>query len=165
MKKDYKQVLGVLEMVFDAERRYFEIAEEVHIAELKRFLNHQRVERNKFANEMAGVCAFNSIETEILCIKKSNSTKTGLATKEGIEKPDYLSMMKMCLAYDEDIIEACAILIRDKSIPVDILEIATRLMTFLIFQAIEGNQLIEEIKAKEYQKGQVKVVQLRNSFL
>ncbi len=165
MKKNYQKIQALLKMTFESEKRYYETAEDIQIVELKRFLNHQSVERNKYANELVEAFTFNEIEPEMLFIKKGSQKHNGLDLKIVLENSKYLPIVRKCLNYDEDIIEKCAMLVRDKSIPVDILEVITRLMTFLIFQGIEGNHIIEELKAKNNQQYQTKVVQLRNNFL
>ncbi len=138
----------LLKMIFESEKRYFEAAEYVQIVELKRFLNHQSVERNRYANELTEAFTFNKIEPDVLFIKNGIQKHNGLDLKRVFENSKYIPIMNKCFIYDENIIEKCAMSIRDKSIPVDILEVITRLMTFLIFQGIEGSHIIEELKTK-----------------
>ncbi|KZS38880.1 hypothetical protein AWE51_14970 [Aquimarina aggregata] len=165
MKINYQEIQELLKMTFKSEKMYYEAAEILQIVELKRFLNHQSVERNKYANELTESLVFNNIEPDMLFVKKGIQKLNRLDLKIVLENSKYIHVVRKCMSYDEDIIDKCALIARDKVIPVDILEVTTRLMTFLIFQGIDGSQIIEELKEKDNQKKKTKVIQFKNNLL
>ncbi len=164
MEQSYQKLQALLKMIFESEKRHYEAAAVVQVVELKRFLNYQSIARNKYANELVEIFTVNMIEPNMVFIDKGIQNRNDLDLKRVLENSQYIPIMRKCLAYDEDIIEACAMIIRDTSVPVDILEVITRLMTFLIFQGIEAGHIIEELKIRNRSRYQTKVVQLRNSY-
>ncbi|WP_062055382.1 hypothetical protein [Aquimarina longa] len=144
MRKNNK-IQELLIMVFEAEKKYYEAAEEVQIIALSRFLNYQSLERKKYVNELVEAFIFNNIKQETSCIDKSKEDQKGFEVKKPLEKSKYISIVCHCLDFDQNIIDKCVIMLRDNTIPVDILEVAVRLMTFLLFQGIECGQIIEEL--------------------
>ncbi len=164
-RKKYQEAQELLKMTFEAEKKYYEAAEEVQIVALSRFLNHQSVERNKYANELVEGLTFNEIKPDISYIKKGKIHQKGLDFKLTLENTKYIPIVCKCLDHDQDLIDKCAIVLEDDTIPIDILEIITRLMTHLIFQGIEGSYIIEELNRKKAKDQKMKVVQLKKSYL
>ncbi|GAA4271978.1 hypothetical protein GCM10022258_12720 [Aquimarina gracilis] len=153
-------------MTFEAEKRYYHAAQEVQIVPLTRFLNYQSSKRNKFANEIAEALTFNDIKPVMSYIDKAKSKLLGLDIKRSLENTKYIPIMTKCLDFDQDIIDTSALLLKDRSLPVDIAEVLTRQMTFLIFQWIEGTDIIEELNSdRQVNHKKTKIITLKNYIM
>ncbi|MBP2830728.1 DUF2383 domain-containing protein [Aquimarina sp. U1-2] len=164
-KVKHHEVQELLKMTFTAEKKYYEAAEEVQIVALSRFLNHQSVERNKHANELVEALTFNEIKPDITYIRKGKIHRKGLDIKLSLENSKYIPIVCKCLDHDQDLIDQCILVLENETIPIDILEITTRLMTLLIFEGIEGTHIIEELNKEKRKHHHPKVLQLKKNFV
>ncbi|MHA7056943.1 hypothetical protein ACWGOQ_0006965 [Aquimarina sp. M1] len=143
----------LLSMLSVAERKYYKAAKEVQTVPLSRFLNHQNVIRNKYYFELREVCFYNNIYLESVV---DDSLENIIKEKYNLNIHSvnfrYIPLVSRCLEYDQELIVKCAELLKNKMISVDILEIVTKMMTYIIFQGIEGEAIIDRIHFEELQR-------------
>ncbi len=156
-----KEMQDLLRMLFEAEKMYFEAAQEVQLVECTRFLNLQSSKRNKFANEIIEVLTAHNIVSSILYIEKNQQFEDTYISLSGKQK--YIHLMIKCLHFDEEVMNLITCILNHPDLPVDIAEIITRIMTFLIFQNVQGAEMIKTLnKENEIDIKQSKIVRLQS---
>ena len=136
----------LLKMTFKAERKYFEAGERVQIVDFSRFLHYQSTKRNHFCNKLIEAFVENEIEPDMTYINKGRNKISGLEIKRILEDRKYTSQVKKCLKYDLKLINACNEALKDTTLPVDVLEIITKEMTYLTLAQLEGKKVLKNYK-------------------
>ncbi|AXT57167.1 hypothetical protein D1815_15975 [Aquimarina sp. AD1] len=164
--KNFIELQEVLKGIFATERKYLEVSRKVQVPELSRFLNHQNIVRNKYINDLTEAFAFNEIELAVFDIEHGiiESDFNEINIELNHKKQAYVSLVHSCLKLDQKLIKACIVCLKNNKIPLDILEVLTKICTSLIFNGIDGNNKIEEFKAKELEKQQIELQKNRSSY-
>ncbi|SHJ11123.1 hypothetical protein [Aquimarina spongiae] len=156
-----KEMQKLLEMIFEAEKMYFEAAQEVQLVEFTRFLNFQSSKRNKFANEIVEVLTSHNMVATMLYIEKGIRSENQETSLLGREK--YIHLMIKCLNFDGELIDTITELLNKPSLSIEIAEVITRVMTFLIFQHVRGAEMIKRLnKEREINIKESKIVRLQS---
>ncbi|MBQ4820553.1 hypothetical protein [Aquimarina sp. MMG016] len=113
---------------------------------------------------MSEVFTYNNIDLKVSQVDKNKLKSIIPDSKFSFGKNLQTSLVRSCLSYDQKIIKKCNICLEDNSLPIDVLEILTRLNTSLIFNGIEGDDIIEELRKKEYEKEQLRFFRLQSGY-
>ncbi len=142
----------IIDVLFDAERRYASAAREVQVVKLSRFLNHQNIYRNKYSNELLEVLTFQGIRIEREHPEEAPSDNDELSLNKHSISFRYIPLVSRCLELDQELLTMCSNLLENHTIHIDIAEVLTRLTTHIIFQGIEGNDIVEELRLQQLQR-------------
>lgn len=150
----------LLKMTFKAERKYFEAGERVQVVDFSRFLHYQSTKRNHFCNKLIESFVENEVEPDMTYINKGRNKISGLEIKRLLEDTKYVSQVKKCLKFDTKLIDICNEVLKDTSIPVGILEVITKEMTYLTLAQLEGEKLLKNYKENKSEL-QPKIISLQ----
>ncbi len=101
---------------FEAERIYYNASEDVQEVELKRFLSHQSVNRNRFSHGISEFLVQSGIEPGTKWAEKGNLTRDWMAEKKVLEKKRPLAYLRSCKIRDEKNLKLYAEVLEDKSL-------------------------------------------------
>lgn len=146
------ELQDVLKSMFLSERKYFVASQKVQNPELLRFLNHQNILRNGYINKLVEVFEQKQIGLSVFEVEKRKHVFDidDLYAGLHIKKQGYLELMEECLDHDQKLIQKCINCLNIKNIPLDILEVLTKISTSLIFYGIDGNKVAQIFKRKCY---------------
>lgn len=98
----FKKLNWLLADSFEAERVYYNAGEDVQEVNLKRFFNHESVNRNRFSHEISEQLVQAGIEPKKKWIKKGNLHRDWKAEKKALTKPRPLELLNKCINRDEE---------------------------------------------------------------
>ena len=160
----YNIVQNLLSDTFKAEKLYYESAEDIQVVALARYLYHQSSIRSKFAQKIIEGLIEEEIEPKMLFIPKGKLNRSGLEELRALEDHNYIRLIENCFEADELLLNLCEEVLEHPELPITILEAVTSQMTELLFESIEGAELLQEVRQRELQQQSVdKVVQLPRS--
>lgn len=116
----FKKLNWLLAGSFEAERVYYNASEDVQEVNLKRFFNHESVNRNRFSHQISEQLVQAGIEPMKMWVEKGNLDRDWKAEKKALTKPRPLKLLNKCITRDKENLE-------------------------LYDQIIEENQLNEEV--------------------
>lgn len=94
----------LLEELFRAERYYYDAAEDLQKVEFKRFLNHESVNRNRYATKLVSVLSQAGVDANRLSVPKGNKKRTAIDTKNILEKTEIDDVLNRCYSQDTTVI-------------------------------------------------------------
>ena len=119
----FKQLNWLLSESFEAERIYYNAGEDVQQVELKRFFNHESVNRNRFSYEISEQLVQAGVEPAKEWVQKGNLQRDWREERKALTKTKPLKLLKKCRKKDEENLELYKEILEKKAFPKDILKI------------------------------------------
>ncbi|SRX53935.1 DUF2383 domain-containing protein [Aequorivita sp. CIP111184] len=126
MKKkyaDFDKLNRLLVACFEAEKLYYNAAQDAQTTDLKRFLNYMAVERNRMSHDISNELHSRDIEPLKDDAEKGNLDRTWQQIKEALEFFDAESIVNSCINRDRNNIKRYDELLERKELPDGILEL------------------------------------------
>ncbi len=126
MKKtyaDFDKLNRLLVACFEAEKLYYNAAQDAQTTDLKRFLNYMAVERNRMSHDISNELHSRDIEPLKEDAEKGNLDRTWQEIKDALEHFDAESIVKSCINRDRNNIKRYDELLERKELPDGILEL------------------------------------------
>ena len=126
MKKkyaDFDKLNRLLVACFEAEKLYYNAAQDAQTTELKRFLNYMAVERNRMSHDISNELHSRDIEPLKDDAEKGNLDRTWQEIKDALEYFDAQTLVNSCIQRDRNNIKRYDELLERKELPDDILEL------------------------------------------
>lgn len=169
--KDFDKLNRLLVACFEAEKLYYNAAQDAQTTSLKRFLNYMAVERNRMSHDIANELRSRDIEPLRSDAVKGNLDRTWQEVKEALEHFDSESIVNSCVSRDRSNIKRYDELLENRELPDDILELLEKhkyQLQWYIKQAAQQNKKnpfvevkIEEKKEEPPQEEGGKVINLK----
>ncbi|CAM3521069.1 DUF2383 domain-containing protein [Aequorivita lipolytica] len=126
MKKkyaDFEKLNRLLVACFEAEKLYYNAAQDAQTTDLKRFLNYMAVERNRMSHDISNELHSRDIEPLKEDSKKGHLDRTWQQIKEALEYFDAEAIVNSCISRDRNNIKRYDELLERKELPDGILEL------------------------------------------
>lgn len=126
MKKnyaDFDKLNRLLVACFEAEKLYYNAAQDAQTTDLKRFLNYMAVERNRMSHDISNELHSRDIEPLKQASEKGHIDRTWQEIKEALEEFDANAIINSCVGRDKNNIKRYNELLERKELPDSILEI------------------------------------------
>ncbi len=146
MKKkyaDFDKLNRLLVACFEAEKLYYNAAQDAQTTELKRFLNYMAVERNRMSHDISNELHSRDIEPLKQDSDKGNLDRTWQEIKEALEEFDAQAIINSCVSRDKNNIKRYDELLERRELPDDILELLEKhkyQLEWYIKQAAQQNK-------------------------
>jgi uncharacterized protein (TIGR02284 family) len=114
---DFNKLNRLLVACFEAEKLYYNAADDAKTTELKRFLNFMAVERNRMANTISSELSSRDITPLKFDAEKGHQDRTWEEIKEALEHFDSSVIIKQCIARDLNNIKRYDELINNHQLP------------------------------------------------
>lgn len=153
MKKkneDFDKLNRLLVACFEAEKLYYNAAQDAQTTELKRFLNYMAVERNRMSHDISNELHSRDIEPLKEDAEKGNLDRTWQEIKDALEYYDAQTIVNSCMSRDRNNIKRYDELLERKNLPdsiLDLLEKQKYQLEWYIKQAsqhIKKNPFVED---------------------
>lgn len=119
----FKKLNWLLADSFEAERIYYNSGEDVQEVNLKRFFNHESVNRNRFSHEISEQLVQAGIEPKKMWIDKGNLDRDWKAEKKALTKPRPLKLLNKCIHRDEENLKLYKEIIEENQLPEPVIRI------------------------------------------
>lgn len=119
----FKKLNWLLSESFEAERIYYNASEDVQQVELKRFFNHETVNRNRFSYEISEQLVQAGIEPAKEWAQKGNLDRDWREERKALIKTKPLKLLKKCRKKDEENLELYSEIIEMKVLPKEVIRI------------------------------------------
>ena len=126
MKKkyaDFNKLNRLLVASFEAEKLYYNAAQDAHTTHLKRFLNYMATERNRMSHDISNELHSRGIEPLKEDSDKGNIDRTWQEIKEALEKFDATVILNQCISRDINNIKRYDELLERRELPDGILSL------------------------------------------
>ncbi|NGX83803.1 DUF2383 domain-containing protein [Aequorivita sp. KMM 9714] len=120
---DFDKLNRLLVACFEAEKLYYNAAQDAQTTELKRFLNYMAVERNRMSHDISNELHSRDIEPLKEDSNKGNLDRTWQEIKEALENFDAESIVNSCISRDRNNIKRYDELLERRELPDGILEL------------------------------------------
>lgn len=161
MKKkyaDFDRLNRLLVACFEAEKLYYNAAQDAQTTDLKRFLNYMAVERNRMSHDISNELHSRDIEPLKQDVEKGNIDRTWHEIKEALEHFDAEAIIDSCINRDRNNIKRYNELLERRELPDSILELLEKQkyqLEWYIKQAVEqpkNTPFVEEKKEVKEEK-------------
>lgn len=122
----FKKLNWLLTQSFEAEKVYYNASEDVQQVELKRFFNHESVNRNRFSYELSEQLVQAGIEPHKDWVQKGNLHRDWRQEKKALTQQRPLKLLKKCKERDEKNLELYDEILKEKQLPKEILKVLKR---------------------------------------
>lgn len=119
---DFDKLNRLLVASFEAEKLYYNAAEDAKNTELKRFLNYMAVERNRMSHSISNELHSRDIEPLIDDSSKGSGDRSSKEIKKALETFDVDMVLNQCIGRDLNNIHRYTELIDAHQLPEEILE-------------------------------------------
>jgi len=126
MKKkyaDFDKLNRLLVACFEAEKLYYNAAQDAQTTTLKRFLNYMAVERNRMSHDISNELHSRDIEPLKQDSDKGNLERSWMEIKEALEHFDAKAIIDSCISRDRNNIKRYEELLERRELPDNVLEI------------------------------------------
>lgn len=120
---DFNKLNRLLVASFEAEKLYYNAAQDAQTTELKRFLNYMAVERNRMSHSISNELHGRDIEPLKEDADKGNIDRTWHEIKEALEHFNSDVIINQCIARDRNNVKRYEDLIVSGKLPEDIIKI------------------------------------------
>lgn len=120
---DFDKLNRLLVACFEAEKLYYNAAQDAQTTDLKRFLNYMAVERNRMSHDISNELHSRDIEPLRTDSEKGNMDRTWQEVKEALECFDADAIVNSCISRDKHNIKRYDELLERRELPSDILEL------------------------------------------
>ncbi|QIE60590.1 DUF2383 domain-containing protein [Rasiella rasia] len=114
---DFNKLNRLLVACFEAEKLYYNAADDAKTTVLKRFLSFMAVERNRMANTLSNELSSRDIEPLKFEAEKGHQDRTWHEIKEALEHFDTTVILQQCIARDRYNIKRYDELINNHQLP------------------------------------------------
>lgn len=155
MKKnyaDFDKLNRLLVACFEAEKLYYNAAQDAQTTDLKRFLNYMAVERNRMSHDISNELHSRDIEPLKEDAEKGNTGRTWQQIKEALDYYDAETIVNSCISRDRNNIKRYDELLERKELPDSILELLEKQkyqLEWYIKQAIQQPKKSPFVEAKK----------------
>ena len=118
----YKKLNWLLESSFEAEKIYYNAGEDVQLVELKRFFNHESVNRNRFSYQISEQLVQADVEPSKEWVQKGNLQRDWKQEKKALTKHRPLKLIKKCREKDEENLKLYDEILGEKKMPQEVLK-------------------------------------------
>lgn len=122
----FKKLNWLLTQSFEAEKVYYNASEDVQQVELKRFFNHESVNRNRFSYEISEQLVQAGVEPQKDWVQKGNLHRDWRQEKKALIQHRPLKLLKKCKERDEKNLELYDEILVEKQLPREILKVLKR---------------------------------------
>lgn len=122
----FKKLNWLLSESFEAERVYYNASEDVQQVELKRFFNHESVNRNRFSYEISEQLVQAGVEPHQDYVNKGNLHRNWRQEKKALTQHRPLKLLKKCRERDEKNLELYDEILKEKRVPKPVLKLLKR---------------------------------------
>lgn len=149
---DFDKLNRLLVACFEAEKLYYNAAQDAQTTDLKRFLNYMAVERNRMSHDISNELHSRDIEPLKQDSEKGHIDRTWQEIKEALEEFDAEAIIESCVSRDKNNIKRYNELLERRELPDSILEILEKhkyQLQWYIKQAAQQNKKTpfrEEVK-------------------
>lgn len=119
---DFDKLNRLLVACFEAEKLYYNAAQDAQTTNLKRFLNYMAVERNRMSHDISNELHSRDIEPLLQDAEKGHADRTWQEIKEALESFDAVFIIKSCTDRDQDNIRRYDELLERRQLPESVLE-------------------------------------------
>ena len=160
MKKkyaDFDKLNRLLVACFEAEKLYYNAAQDAQTTDLKRFLNYMAVERNRMSHDISNELHSRDIEPLKEDSEKGNLNRTWQEIKDSLENFDAASIIASCINRDRNNIKRYDELLERKELPDGILELLEKQkyqLEWYIKQAAQQPKKTPFVEEKQGEKKQ-----------
>lgn len=170
---DFDKLNRLLVACFEAEKLYYNAAQDAQTTTLKRFLNYMAVERNRMSHDISNELHSRDIEPLKHDVEKGNLDRTWEEIKDALEFFDADAIVNSCITRDRNNIKRYDELLERRELPDDILDILEKhkfQLQWYIKQALQQNkkspfkeeaQPIEQPKEDNKEKEAGKIINLK----
>ena len=126
MKKkyaDFNKLNRLLVASFEAEKLYYNAAQDANATHLKRFLNYMATERNRMSHDISNELHSRDIEPLKQDSEKGNIDRSWQEIKEALEYFDAQAIVNSCISRDRNNIKRYDELLERRELPDSILEL------------------------------------------
>jgi uncharacterized protein (TIGR02284 family) len=141
----FKKLNWLLSESFEAERIYYNSSEDVQQVELKRFFNHESVNRNRFSYEISEQLVQAGVEPHKDWVQKGNLHRNWRQEKKALTQQKPLKLLKKCKEKDERNLKLYDEILRDKILSKEVLKVLKRQKKTIL----ESLQKIEKFMNEE----------------
>ena len=161
MKKkyaDFDKLNRLLVACFEAEKLYYNTAQDAQTTDLKRFLNYMAVERNRMSHDISNELHSRDIKPLKQDSEKGHVDRSWKEIKEALAHFDAEAIINSCVSRDKDNINRYNGLLERKELPDGILEILEKhkyQLQWYVKQAAQQNKkspFREEVKEQPQKK-------------
>lgn len=128
----FKKLNWLLTQSFEAERVYYNAGEDVQQVELKRFFNHESVNRNRFSYEISEQIVQAGVEPAKEWIQKGNLDRDWRQEKKALTKHRPLKLLKKCRERDEENLKLYDEILDEKKLPKEVLQVLKRQKSIIL---------------------------------
>ncbi len=121
--EDFDKLNRLLVACFEAEKLYYNAAQDAQTSVLKRFLNYMAVERNRMSHDISNELHSRDIEPLKQDVEKGNLDRTWQEIKDALESFDSEAIINSCIRRDLNNIKRYDELLERRELPDSILEI------------------------------------------
>ena len=118
----YKKLNWLLEGSFEAEKIYYNAGEDVQIVELKRFFNHESVNRNRYSYQISEQLVQADVEPKKEWVQKGNLERDWKQEKKALTKQRPLKLINKCRKIDEENLKLYEEILSEKKMPEPVLK-------------------------------------------
>lgn len=119
----FKKLNWLLAQSFEAEKVYYNASEDVQQVELKRFFNHESVNRNRFSYEISEQLVQAGVEPVKEWVQKGNLDRDWKQEKKALTKNRPLKLLEKCCKRDEENLKLYEEILQEKRLPKDVLQV------------------------------------------
>lgn len=142
--EDFDKLNRLLVACFEAEKLYYNAAQDAQTTNLKRFLNYMAVERNRMSHDISNELHSRDIEPLKQDSDKGNLDRSWNEIKEALESFDAEAIINSCINRDRNNIKRYDELLERRKLPEDILDILEKhkfQLQWYIKQAAHQNKM------------------------
>ncbi|WGK63778.1 DUF2383 domain-containing protein [Croceiramulus getboli] len=152
----------LLEEFFRAERLYYDAAEDLQQVDFKRFLNHESVNRNRFATKLIFALSQAGVDPSRLSVPKGNKNRTAIDTKNILEKTELDNVLTRCYKQDTKVIQGIdSGLAHREKFNADIYQLLVRSKNEILASNIALKEMQERLHAEEAKTKHTKIRRLK----
>ncbi|MAP54542.1 DUF2383 domain-containing protein [Altibacter sp.] len=137
---DFNKLNRLLVASFEAEKLYYNAAQDAQTTELKRFLNYMAVERNRMSHDISNELHSRDIEPLKEDAEKGNIDRTWHEIKDALEHFNAEVIINQCIARDKNNIKRYQELIDNNALPEPIIAMLEKQKKQLTWYAKQAEQ-------------------------
>lgn len=136
----FKKLNWLLVKSFEAERLYYDASEDVQEVNLKRYLHHQSVNRNRFSYLISEKLVQEGIAPMKDWAEKGNLDRNPSAEQKALLKQKPLKHLKKCRKQDKENLQLYEEILQEKQLPKDILKMLKKQKRSILEGLKEGEK-------------------------
>lgn len=141
--EDFEKLNRLLVACFEAEKLYYNAAQDAQTTPLKRFLNYMAVERNRMSHDISNELHSRHIEPLKHDVEKGHMDRTWEEIKDALEHFDADAIIESCISRDKNNLKRYNELLERRELPEPILQLLEKhkfQLQWYIKQAAQQNK-------------------------